>query len=333
VTITVASLGIWSSWPRSSVAHAGPKLPSAASSTSAAGLAGSTCALAAFLACSRLRLRFSSCLRLARSFFAIGAIYHIRAAREGLRNPFTNVFPAPSSGHLDILCYPPGMARPSRPTVAILDDQLPIRLQAKPRELDDVDVLWTGQSVQALVTALPELRPQVLVLQLEHLGPDPIAKAQELTALAHAELTLVTYAFARRELLEGLQREALRPLRAPLTVTALRTQMTHMIARSLMESGDPQAQAVIGEIRPPRFSPSQLAKLESIPSIVKCECPQHLSTILSSLVYFEAYCKECENRSDDDAEVHRMLHERTARARMLLEDGLERLLEHEDLRV
>jgi hypothetical protein len=225
------------------------------------------------------------------------------------------------------------MSRRPRPTVAILDDQLPVRLQAEPRELDDVDVIWTGQSVQALTAALPELRPQVLVLQLEHLGPDPIAKAQELTALAHAELTIVTYAFARREILKGLQREALRPLRAPLTVNALRVQMTSMIVRSMMESGDPQAQAVIGEIRPPRFSPSQLAKLESISTTVKCECPQHISTILSSLVYFEAYCRECENRSDTDAEVHHMLYQRTARARMLLEDGLERLLEHEDLRV
>ena len=56
-------------------------------------------------------------------------------------------------------------------------------------------------------------------------------------------------------------------------------------------------------------------------------------SILSSLVYFEAYCKECESRSDEDAKVHRMLYERSARARMLLEDGLERLLEHEDVRV
>lgn len=225
------------------------------------------------------------------------------------------------------------MTRSSRPTVAILDDQLPIRLQAEPSELQDVEVIWTGQSLSALVQVLPELEPRVLVLQLEHLGSDPIAKAQQLSALASAELTIVTYAFARREVLRGLQRESVRPMRAPLTLAALRTQMTSVIVRSLMEDGDGQARAVVGAIRPPRFSPSQLAGLESLPSSVQCECPQHLSTILSSLVYFEAYCKECENRSDEDAKVHRMLYERTARARMLLEDGLERVLEHEDVRV
>lgn len=225
------------------------------------------------------------------------------------------------------------MSRRSRPTVAILDDQLPVRLQADPSELDDVEVVWTGQSLAALEATLPELQPQVLVLQLEHLGPDPIVKAQHLTTLAHAELTIVTYAFARREVLKGLQRESLRPLRAPLTVSALRSQMTSMIVRSLMEDGDGQAKAVIGEIRPPRFSPAQLAKLESLSTTVQCECPQHISTILSSLVYFEAYCKECENRNEADAKIHRMLYERTARARMLLEDGLDQLLEHEDVRV
>jgi hypothetical protein len=229
--------------------------------------------------------------------------------------------------------YDPGVSRPSRPTVAILDDQLPVRLQADPGELDDVEVVWTGQSLPALTAALADLRPQVLVLQLEHLGPDPVAKAQDLSTLAHAELTIVSYAFARREVLKHLQREALRPLRAPLTASALRMQMTSMIVRSLMESGDGQAKAVVGELRPPRFSPAQLARLESIPTSIQCECPQQISTILSSLVYFEAYCKECENRTEEDATVHRMLYERTARARMLLEDGLERLIEHEDLRV
>jgi len=221
----------------------------------------------------------------------------------------------------------------SRPTLAILDDQLPVRLQSDPNQLADVDVVWTGRQLAALTEALPELLPQVLVLQLEHLGSDPIAKAQELTALAQAELTIVAYAFARRELLEGLRREALRPLRAPLTATALRAHMTSIIVRSLMENDDGQAQAVVGEIRSPRFSPTQLAKLETVSSSVKCECPQHISSILSSLVYFEAYCKECESRSDEDAKVHHMLYERTARARMLLEDGLERLLEHEDVRL
>lgn len=103
--------------------------------------------------------------------------------------------------------------------------------------------------------------------------------------------------------------------------------------QSSTTSSPAKERAVVDEIRAPRFSPSQLAKLESITTSVTCECPQHLSALLSSLVYFEAYCKECESRSDEDAKVHRLLYERSARARMLLEDGLERVLEHEDIRV
>jgi hypothetical protein len=220
-----------------------------------------------------------------------------------------------------------------RSTLAILDDQLPVRIEAEPGELNDVDVVWTGQSVEALAEALPSLRPRVLVLQLEHLGRDPIAKAQELTKLADAELTLVSYAFAPREVLKALQQDAVRAMRAPLTVPALRAQMTSVIVRSLMAGGADERRPGAGEIRPPRFSPSQLAKLESIASSMQCECPQHISSLLSSLVYFEAYCKECENRSSEDSMVHRMLYERTAGARMMLEDGLERVLEHENIRV
>lgn len=220
----------------------------------------------------------------------------------------------------------------TRPTVAILDDQLPIKIAASPDELDGVDVVWTGQSLEDLEDAAARLKPQVLVLQLEHLGRDPIAAAQGLATLAKAELVLVTYAFARREVLRELLRESVRPVRNPLSLPALRAQMTGVIVRSLMSGGAADV-STTETIRPPRYSPSQLAKLESMDTSVQCECPQHVSSILSSLVYFEAYCKECENNNEQDAKLHRLLYDRTARARMLLEDGLEQVLEHEDIRV
>jgi len=218
------------------------------------------------------------------------------------------------------------------PTIAILDDQLPTKIQHEKGELDDVEVVWTGQSVEELARRLPQLRPQVLVLQLEHLGSEPIAQAQQLTQLADAELTIVTYAFARREVIKGLQKESVRPIRAPLTLPALRAQMTSVIVRSLMSEAEPPP-AATDAIRPPLYARDQLALLGSLPSSVECECPQHLATILSSLSYFEDYCKRCENTNEQDAMVHRMLYEQTARARMLVEEGLKLTLEHEGIEV
>ena len=40
---------------------------------------------------------------------------------------------------------------------------------------------------------------------------------------------------------------------------------------------------------------------------------------------FEIYSAQCENRDDDDAALHRYLHQVTAQARSLIEEALERV--------
>jgi hypothetical protein len=55
--------------------------------------------------------------------------------------------------------------------------------------------------------------------------------------------------------------------------------------------------------------------------------------LLQNLADFEAYSRNCENRSEADAEVHRLLYEHTARARALMEKALDKLIEHENIQV
>lgn len=82
---------------------------------------------------------------------------------------------------------------------------------------------------------------------------------------------------------------------------------------------------------PRRFSPAMLGRLQEVSSAIQCECPNQLAAILVSLGAFEDYSKACESRNAEDARVHRMLYEETARARVLLEDALVRLCAHEGI--
>lgn len=68
-------------------------------------------------------------------------------------------------------------------------------------------------------------------------------------------------------------------------------------------------------------------------SAVKCECPNHLADLVERLQTFEQYSKDCENRDDEDARVHRALWFATARARRMMEDALVELAKHEGLSV
>jgi hypothetical protein len=66
-------------------------------------------------------------------------------------------------------------------------------------------------------------------------------------------------------------------------------------------------------------------------SAVECECPQHLAQLVTDLSAFEIYSAKCANRDDDDAALHRYLHQTTAQARALIEAALLQVAEAEGL--
>jgi hypothetical protein len=72
-------------------------------------------------------------------------------------------------------------------------------------------------------------------------------------------------------------------------------------------------------------------RVARISSVVKCECPQHLANLLSSLVAFERYSEQCEDRSPEDAALHAFLHRTTAECRAGMEAALAEVLTQEGI--
>jgi hypothetical protein len=70
-----------------------------------------------------------------------------------------------------------------------------------------------------------------------------------------------------------------------------------------------------------------------IVSPVQCECPRHLAKLVASLDAFEQYSRQCENRSPEDAALHRRLAEGTERARRTMEELLIAVCEAEGIEV
>ena len=87
------------------------------------------------------------------------------------------------------------------------------------------------------------------------------------------------------------------------------------------------------EAAPRRFDDTQLSALRELTGALHCECPSHLATLVTSLVAFERYSLECEDRDDEDAALHRSLASGSARIRAELERLLERVCRHEKLAV
>ena len=80
-----------------------------------------------------------------------------------------------------------------------------------------------------------------------------------------------------------------------------------------------------------RIGQAALSAVTRLPTMIRCECPQHLADLLFRLSAFEAYSADCENRNENDAALHAHLHRETAKARVVLEEALEHLMRCEEI--
>ena len=234
-----------------------------------------------------------------------------------------------------------------------------------PPELSGIEIVWSGSSPTEFRQRVPLLRPQVLVVDLAQIAAAGEARKSDLDALLSstgAELVLVLYSFAPREQLRQLSAlgERTRTLKTPLSLAALRLNMLSLLVRDALQTGDgasasgsyaPVAGAPPGpgsaSSRPrligaeddfgaplpvgsaKLFTPQQLGRLQEIASSVRCECPNHLAEIVSSLTAFEEYSKRCESQDASDAAIHAKLYRETSRARRVMEEALIALCRYE----
>ena len=226
--------------------------------------------------------------------------------------------------------------------IAIVGSAVATQIAERPEALQGLEVAFAGTSVQPLL--VPGSAPQVaaVILDLSQLGEEPAATVERLLVATGAQLAVVTYQFARRELLSRLADSRIRLLQSPTTLSSIRASMLSLIVSGIFRSETPRvvtsappkepamtAQGTAGR----KFSPEQLARLLEIASTIQCECPNHLARLVSQLVAFEDYARDCENKSPADRKMHELLYRATVDARGKMEQALAELLVHERITV
>jgi hypothetical protein len=190
-----------------------------------------------------------------------------------------------------------------------------------------------------------------LLMELEALGDAPGDTVRSLQERTGAQLAIITYGFARKDVVSrlGTMADNVRVLRKPLNLGLLQLNLMNVIMRDIFSTpGKPVPRETLPpvtgpvasvvraaplETRAARYTPEQLGRLQEMKSVIQCECPNHVATLVQSLVAFETYARNCENRNAADAAVHRMLHDRTMAARAVMEDALAELLASEKIAV
>ena len=228
----------------------------------------------------------------------------------------------------------PGAAGEQEPCrLAILGEVLPTRIAEQPAEVQGLEVVGVYGDLERFESEAGGLRPDVIILEYPTLHRDTVPEVRRLLRRAGAARALVVYGFGAREAVEQLETERTATLRAPAGLPEVRRFCLGALRTAdLATAGDSTPDESLSQPLPARrYSNEDLARVASVSTSIKCECPHHLADLLMGLVAFESYSAECENRSPDDAALHAYLHGTTARARSMLEDALNRVVEAEGI--
>ena len=240
--------------------------------------------------------------------------------------------------------------------LALLGESYPAQLRENPQALREVEGVWSGTSLEAFQEEVRAKRPDVLALDFLELNAVETGVVPALLEDSGARHAIVTYRFAKRGVLQQYPAGKVRLLQGPISLSLLRAHVHLAVLDDMLQPqaktapvASAQASAPVPTVgpnagvmasvpvpaipKPPRYSPATLGKLLEVSSAVQCECPNHLSQLVSSLQAFEEYSKHCENRNEADRQVHAMLYRYTAAARAVMEEALAGLVKHEGIQL
>ena len=223
--------------------------------------------------------------------------------------------------------------RPPRKPCAIMvaGDTLPARLQAEIGELEGMEVLAAGSTVEACVAEKPQRPADVLVIEVSTVHADTTRQILGWLEASGARNALVVYRFAAADALQRLPAARVQTVQAPVTPVVIRSLCLGMRPLAGV-SGDSSGRGGVNlSVSPRRYSNEDLSRLAAVSTAVKCECPKHLAELITDLVAFERYSSECENRNLKDAALHAYLHATASHARNIIEDALAHVVEVEGI--
>lgn len=157
----------------------------------------------------------------------------------------------------------------------------------------------------------------VIVVERSTLDAPDVERLAELKRSCGASLAVALYRYASGAVIRRLRLAGHRVARAtsdPVEIEAL-----------CLGAASPTPAPALATPSAPRFDAATLAQMAALSRTVECECPKHLVDLVMSLSSFERYSGECASRTPADAALHKELGLAAARARVIVEEALERV--------
>ncbi len=171
----------------------------------------------------------------------------------------------------------------------------------------------------------------ILIIEYPAIQQDHIMHIDELFKISGAKQLILIYGFTNSAAKKLLNKTDFIFIQAPITIDHLVSEVESIIKEKYLCNERPNGPNLNSKAPLRTYSNNELIKLSSASSTIKCECPQHLSSMILKLIQFEIYSAECVSRYKKDAELHTLLGNMTGHARTIMEQALKKVIEAEGL--
>ena len=219
--------------------------------------------------------------------------------------------------------------------VVVVGESLATAMLADRESLDQITVTQTFRNTASLEAQTDKIEADVLVIEQPTLHVDQAIQINDWINRFGVHTVIVVYRFAARDALNRLPATKCIVLRAPVRPSTIQSQCVRRAAGQPQPLADIEdlADIISGAIPERQFDDDTLARLADTSTTIKCECPLHLSELISSLSAFETYSTECESRNARDAALHNYLNDTASRARFMLETALKKVIEVDNIKL
>lgn len=186
--------------------------------------------------------------------------------------------------------------------------------------LQGVRVIGSLDEGPAAELTAQHMRADLILADLGSVHMESVDWLARLMRHVGARQVIVIHGFANSQVLGALRARAVVLRRSPLRPDEFRQTVLEAV-RGWFSVG--QALKALPDPAPaPRFDSADLNELIAQMPKVACECPKHLSELITLLGQFETYSADCESRQPADVALHAYLHRIAGHARAMMEEAL-----------
>jgi DNA-binding transcriptional MerR regulator len=186
-------------------------------------------------------------------------------------------------------------------------------------------------TVQQALAAKFQKNPQILLIHTNSLHSGVQVDIHRLAQINNALQVIVLYNYGQEPIIESMKRCGMIVRREPIGDSDLAELIKSVLMVNTESSSNILAAGLL--IPPRKYDDIELMRVANISTNVLCECPKHVSEIITQLASFEKYSHECLNNSAEDAHLHAYLSSVSGSARALFESALEMVAKHEGIKL